>query len=136
MKRLALVFVLIVGCSESDTVAPETEQVTASCNSSLGVPELSGNTVSVPVRLGAGVEFTGLEHAWAVFRPADGACTATEALVAYPGTWDGSSLTWSVDRTSFEPLVDNLFRMEIVVWVECAEAGSVMLATPCAVASF
>lgn len=136
MKRLVLMFALVIGCSESDTVAPETEQVTASCNASLGVPELSGNTVSVPVTLGAGVEFTALEHAWAVFRPVDEGCTATAALVAYPGTWDGSSLTWSVDRTSFEPLEDNLFRMEIIVWVNCAEVGDVMLATPCAVSSF
>lgn len=136
MKRLALIFVLVIGCSESDTVAPETEQVAPSCNASLGVPQLSGNTVSVPVTLGAGVEFIGLEYAWAVFRPVDQGCTATQALVAYPGTWDGTSLTWTVDRSSFQPLEDNLFQMEIIVWVNCADAGDVMIATPCAEASF
>ena len=136
MKRLALMFVLIIGCSETETVAPETEQVTASCNASLGVPELSGNTVSVPMTLGAGVEFIGLEYAWAVFRPVDSGCTATPALVAFPGTWDGASLTWSVDPTSFEPLEDNLFQLEIIVWVNCADVGDVMIATPCAVSSF
>jgi hypothetical protein len=136
VKRLALIFVLLIGCSESTTVAPETEQAAPSCNASLGDPVLSGNTVSVPVTLGSGVEFYGLEYAWAVFRPADKECIATTSLLAYPATWDGATLTWTVDRTSFEPLEDNLFRMEIVVWVQCADAGTVMLATPCVVTSF
>ncbi len=133
---LVLAGLLVMGCSDSATVAPETAPAAPTCNAFLGVPELSGNTVSVPVTLGGGVELIGLEFAWATFRPVDGGCRATPALVVRPANLQGGVLTWSVDRTEFQPLIDNQFQMEITVWVRCAGAGTVMLATPCASLSF